>query len=117
MKTSNNWFFLSDAEQRQLAYDMSANSLANSALLTSDTMATPLGYVFDFWSNDDEARAQALLVALLTKRPVGGFNEAFTRLEAALFAVHNVDGGVIASFGYWLNQNGLNVQTLLAGHH
>lgn len=117
MKASNSWLFLCDAEMRRLAHDMSANSLANSTLLTSENMATPLGIVFDFWNNDDLQRAKELLASLLYKREAGLFNEAFLRLEATLFGVYNVDGTRVYRFALWLNQNGLKVQLLVAGNH
>lgn len=109
------WFFLTDAQIKQLAQDMSGNSLANSLVLTSDNMSTPLGVVFDFWNNEDEEKAVALLDALKLKVEVGVLNQAANRLEMYLFAIQHMSGELIESYNQWLNKNGLQVESLLAG--
>lgn len=110
------WFFLTDEEQKTLAFEMSVNSLANSLLLTSSNMTTPLGVVFDYWNNEEEVRAILLLETLKAKvADLGVLNQAANRLEMYLFAIQHLNGELIESFNQWLNQNGLQVVSLLSG--
>lgn len=109
------WFFLTDAWMKQLAQDMSGNTLANSLIHTSENMSTPLGVVFDFWNNEDEEKALALLDALKSKVEIGILNKAANRLEMYLFAIQHMSGELLESYNQWLNKNGLQVESLLAG--
>lgn len=93
---------------------MSANSIANSLLLTSRDLTTPVGVVFDLW-NRDETLAENLLAALLNKREPSELSGAAWKVGEDLFVHQCQEGTIIESFFQWSNKNGLNVPSFMAG--